>query len=476
MEKDGVTIENELVEVHSSWRLHARALLWIFALALIVRLLTAFFVGTHLDDAGWFAHGLYNIFDAQAKAILDGGASAFWIDDPSQTNAAIYPPGYSLWLVLIYGVGGIRSPHVVQIVQTIVDSASVLLIAAIGGNAFRWHVGITAGILAALSPLLAYYGATPLADAPTSWLVLGGLWMLLRAAKQENVLWALGAGMMIGASCWFRANAFLLMFVWAAALFFYARAFWPRKLILASAVVFGSLLLVSPIVIRNSIAFQAFVPTGLGAGTNLWEGIGETARAAEFGAVYGDRELLEKERAELNLSQDARVNLYWPDGVNRDRERMRKALNVIGSHPVWYAGVMTRRMWGLLKYAGEPSGIYGTTGINITTLKGLPSSWRVIPLTVIVTALGYAQSVLRYIILPLMLLGIFLAARENRRMTLLIFATVFYYLVFGTFLHSEIRYSLPMQAVLFVFAGVAVYWIITKMKLRNPAKAENSGN
>lgn len=125
---------------------------------------------------------------------------------------------------------------------------------------------------------------------------------------------------------------------------------------------------------------------------------------------------------------------------------------------------MARRIGGLLKYAGDDSPIYGTTGINITTTKCLPPGWRFFPLTMAVTALGYFQSVLRYIILPLMLLGIWLAARQNLRMTLLIMSTVFYYLVFGTSLHSEIRYSLPMQAVLFVFAGVALSWIISRFQ------------
>lgn len=470
MTQDEVKIENALT-ARPVWRQHVTSLLSIFLLALVVRILTAYFIGTHLDDAGWFPYGIYNIFDERAKAILDGTASAFWIGDPSQTNAAVYPPGYSLWLALIYSVTGVMSPRAVQTIQLILDSASVFLIVAIGVEAFKWKVGLVAGVLAALSPLLAFYGATPLADAPTGWLVVGGVWMFIRAARNENIYWALGTGMMIGASCWFRANAVLLMFVLAAALFLYIKGVWQKRFAFAFAVIVGSLILVSPIVVRNSVAFQAFVPTGLGAGTNLWEGIGETTRAAEFGAVYGDSELLEKERVELDLPQDSRVTLYWPDGVKRDRERMRKALNVIASDPAWYAGVMTRRMWGLLKYAGEDSGIYGTTGINITTTKCLPVEWRFFPLTTAVTALGYAQSILRHIILPLILLGILLAGRKNRRMTLLVMATVFYYLLFGTSLHSEIRYSLPMQAVLSVFAGVAVSWLISKMPPRKSVES-----
>jgi len=445
------------------WERHLRSGLWIFVLALIIRVLTASFISAHIYESSWFPYGIYGAFDAQAQAVLDGKASPFFISDLSDTKSVIYPPGYSLWLAAIYGITGVRSVSIVLVIQMLIDSASVLLIVAIAVNSFGWNVGVATGILAAMSPLLAFYGATPLADTPTSWLILAGVWMLIRAGQHKSAYWALGAGIMVGASCWLRANGFLLCFAWAAVLALCVEATRQRKLLLASLIVLGSLAVLSPIVIRNTVAFETFVPTGLGVGTNLWEGIGETDRSAEFGAIYGDDALLEAERIEQDLPMDKRVNLYWPDGVARDRERARKALTVISTHPIWYAGVMLRRMQGLLHYAGDPSGIYGSPGINVTTEKCLPVESRVFPLTAFVTALGYMQSILRYCLLPLILVGLWLSVLEKPRMVMLIGATVFYYLVFGTFLHTEIRYSLPMQAVLLVFAGIAVSWIAGKI-------------
>jgi hypothetical protein len=441
--------------------------------ALLVRSLTAFFLASNLDNAGWFPFGIYNLFDAQAQAVLDGGTSFFWIDDPSMTNAAIYPPGYPLWLALVYAISGTRSAYAVQVVQLVLDSLSVLLIVAIASQAFAWRAAVAAGSLAAVSPLLAFYGATPLADAPTSWIVLGGMWMLVRVVTTERLVWAILAGAMIGASCWFRANALFLGVGLAAIVVLCVRSGWQKKLLLSGAVVLGLVVVIAPVVVRNSLAFNAFVPTGLGVGTNLWEGIGETERASEFGAVYGDRELLEKERADLGLPDDDRVSLYWPDGVARDRARANKALTVIGAHPGWYAGVIARRTGNLIKYAGDDSGIYGSTGVNITPSKNLPAKWRVFPLTAIVTAIGWAQSMLRFIILPMMLLGIWLAMRQNWRVSAVLLAPVLYYLVVGSFLHTEIRYSLPAQALLFVFAGVAADWLLSKFR-RLPIVAEQN--
>jgi hypothetical protein len=434
----------------------ALALLCVLLLSFSVRALTAQFMGERLTDAGWFQSGTYAIFDSQAQDILEGRASPFWIDDPSRTEAAVYPPGYPLWLAFIYGVSGARSVYVTQNAQWVLDALSVVLVVGVGVTAYGWRVGLMAGGLAALSPLLALYGATPLADAPTSWVVLGGVWMLLLANERQSLRWALGAGLMAGASCWLRANALLVAVVWALALFLTARGVWRERVGLSLMVVLGAALLIAPVVARNAVAFHAFLPTGLGVGTNLWEGIGETERAAEFGAVYGDANLIAQERAAMNLAPDAQLGLYWPDGVRRDRERARKALSVIASHPLWYAGVMMRRMWGVLNYAGEPSPFYGYAGLNVTSRKCLPPRWQDGALALIVNLLGMAQSIFRHVALPLMLCGVWLALRRDRAMTGLIMATVFYYLVIGSALHTEIRYGLPMQALLLIFAAQCV--------------------
>jgi hypothetical protein len=437
-------------------RRRALGLALVLMLSFSVRALTAQFMAAHLGDAGWFPWGIYAVFDRQAQNILDGRAPAFWIDDPSRTDAAIYPPGYPLWLALIYSLSGTRSVAVVQSVQWVMDSLSVLLIVGLGVTAYGWRVGFVTGMLAALSPLLALSGVMPLADAPTSWMVVGGAWMLLLAAKRESLLWALGAGLMVGASCWLRANALFLVVCWALVLFLVVRQSWKVRARLSGALVLGAVLMVTPLVIRNAVAFHAFMPTGLGAGTNLWEGIGETQRAAEFGAVYGDQNLLDQERKALGVSSDATFNLYYPDGVQRDRARARKAMGVIFSHPVWYAGVMLGRMRGVLNYAGEPSGLYGSAGINVTSKKCLPVRWQGGAVALLVTLLGMVQSVMRFVVLPLMVYGAWLGCRKSRSMTALILATVFYYLVIGSALHTEIRYGLAMQSALLVFAGLGL--------------------
>jgi hypothetical protein len=454
-----------------NWRVMGRRVLIclaVFLLAFTVRFLTAQFIKQHIENPAWFPHGIYAIFDNQAHDILDGKTGAFWVEDalsnPRAATAAVYPPGYPLWLAFIYRLTNARSALVVQNVQMTLDALFVLLIIGTGATVYGWGAGFTAGVLAAISPLLAFNGATPLADSPTAWLVVGGAWMLLLAMKRLSWRWSLGAGLMIGASCWLRANA-LLLGVWCAvALLLFVKANWPVALRLSGTFVLGVLLLVAPVIIRNSLAFHAFVPGGMGFGTNLWEGIGETSRAAEFGAVFGDTNVIEQERAQMGLAPNAPLALYWPDGLQRDRERMSKAMNVIKAHPFWYAGVMMKRMAGMLKYAGEPVPYMGTAGINVTSRKCLPLVWQGGILAFGVNLLGMSQSVLRYVLLPLMLFGIYLALRRDVRTSALILSFILYYLIVGSMLHTELRYGLPMQALLFVFAGLALLEIVKILK------------
>ena len=433
-------------------------LVMILLLAFMIRGLTMRFMREHLSDPGWFQSGSYAIFDRQAQNILDGKAPIFWISDPSQTEAAIYPPGYPLWLTVVYAVTGDRTAYATQKVQWILDSLAVLLVVGIGVTAYSWSIGLAAGFLAALSPLLALNGATPSADSPTAWIVAGGVWMLLLAAKKLSLGWAVGAGLMVGGSCWLRANGLLLVIFWAVALFLFTRTDFRKRLVLSLALTLSAFLLIAPIVIRNAFVFGAFVPTGLGMGANLWEGIGETERGPEFGAVIGDQLLIEQERKEMGLPPGAPLGLYSPNGVERDRARTRKALSVIAQHPIWYSGVMMKRMWGMLKYAGGPIPYYGSMGINVTPAKTLPLSWNSGVVAAVVTVLGGIQSVFRYLLLPLVVAGAWLALRLDRRVTWLLFATVLYYLVVGSSLHMEIRYGLAMQYLLLVFAGMSVWF------------------
>jgi hypothetical protein len=77
-------------------------------------------------------------------------------------------------------------------------------------------------------------------------------------------------------------------------------------------------------------------------------------------------------------------------------------------------------------------------------------------IALIVTVLGDFQSVLRFIVLPLVIIGLVWAFKWNWRTSGLIMASVFYYWVIGSLIHTHIRYGLPMHALLTIFAGITL--------------------
>jgi Dolichyl-phosphate-mannose-protein mannosyltransferase len=437
-------------------------LVLIIILALLIRGLTANFIAAHLDDPGWFQSGSFAIFDRQAQDVLDGKESLFWIPDRTRTDLIQYPPGNRVWIGGIYAITGERSAASVQRVQWVLDAFSVLLIIGIAVTAYGWPVGLTAGVLAALSPLLSLYAVVPGADAPTSWFIVAAVWFLLLAFRRDSVVFAIGAGVLLGISCWLRVNPLLLFIAWGIALLLFLRGPKRGRVRLATAMAASSLIVVAPIVIRNLIVFYPEVaPTGLNIGWNLLAGIGETDRGAEFGVPCCDAKVIEQDRREMGLPPDAPLGLVYPDGIRRDRERGKRALTIIKDHPVWYAGVIVKRGLGHLKLAGKPAPSLGSAGINVTSIKCLPEHRRVFPFSSAVNMLGMIQSVLRFSAVPFMLVGIWVGLRTDFRITGLILATIGYFLVTLAFGHSEIRYGLPMQALLVVFnaLGICALWM-----------------
>ena len=444
-------------------RINRKQLPVLFTLLLIaisVRVLTLQFMRAHLNDPGWFQVGSYAKFDRQARDILDGRQKLFWIDDATRTDLAQYPPAFPALVALIYKVTGVHSAYSVQLVIWFADLLlSFLLIAGITLTAFGSRAAVASAFVVALSPLFAMYAAYPSADVPTTWFVLGGNWLLLLAAQRKSVWLAFAAGAALGIACWLRVNPLYLCVGWAIALLIFM-----KSLKMAAAVLAGTVVLIAPIVIRNYMVFPDFTPTGGTIGANLWEGLGETELGQQHGFVFGDDKMTEVERKRAGWPADMPAEVQFPDGIRRDRERTSESLAFIRQHPVWYAGVMLGRMWGMLKVAGDPVPYTGISGINVTSKKCLPEHWQGGLLAMAVNVLGMIQSVARYLFLPLAAFGIYAGFRSDWRLSCLLLVTVLYYLVPGTAAHTEIRYVLPMHGILIVFACVGIVHLIRKIR------------
>jgi hypothetical protein len=267
----------------------------------------------------------------------------------SDLDDMAHPPGYSILLAGIFKVFG-ESDTAIEFVQMLCDALATVFVFLIAGELLSGRVAVVAGILAALSPQFAYYSVLLLPDSLAVLPILVAVYFLIRAIKHPRLLSFALTGIFIGLSCWLRANALLLAPILACLVpLLLARG---RRLRYSLALVFGAAVLIAPITIKNAIVFQHFIPLSLGAGQKLLEGIAEYDQG-RFGIPKTDLGIMRQEAAMYEHPNYAMV-LFGPDGIDRDRWRMRRGLGIVAAHPVWYGGVMFRRAVSFFKLARVP--------------------------------------------------------------------------------------------------------------------------
>ncbi|HKV40849.1 MAG TPA: hypothetical protein VJX67_16675, partial [Blastocatellia bacterium] len=186
-----------------------------------------------------------------------------------------------------------------------------------------------------------------------------------------------------------------------------------------------------------------------------------------FGAVKTDVEVGEQEAA-LNHNP---AYLWWasPNGIERNRDRTRKSLSIIEHHPVWYSGVMLRRMYGMVNYGGAAPMVQTPAIAASPNTASLSPGRAVAGLRWPVKVL---QRVIRETSLPLILIGAAATLFLSRIRWTLILTVPLYYLIFQSATHTEFRYALPMPYFLFIFAAAS--WALLPgalMRLRQRTRA-----
>jgi 4-amino-4-deoxy-L-arabinose transferase-like glycosyltransferase len=378
-----------------------------------------------------------------ARLLAENGAASFY--DPAsptgEPDLLGHPPGYPFVLAAVYAVFG-ESDAAVQIFQAACDALAAALVFLIAAELLTFGVGVVAGALAALAPQFCWNSLMLLPDTLAVLPLLGAVWLLVRAGEGRPVLKALGAGALVGLSCWLRANALLLapFMALAAVPFLFEKGVRVR---VALALVAGALFVVAPLTVRNAVVYGHFIPVSLGAGQTLVEGIADYDPERRFGLPDTDVGLTRLEAEEAGRPEYAAA-LFKPDGIERDRWRTRRALKVIRENPVWFAGVMLRRAASMLRLERTP------LSTTLPVSEGLTRVPRIV--------LRAAQKLfITAVFLPLYLAGLVLLLRERRGRGLAALLTVpLYFLCVQSALHTEYRYVLAVHYLLFVVAAFAL--------------------
>jgi Dolichyl-phosphate-mannose-protein mannosyltransferase len=450
----------------------------IFVVSFCVRSLHAVDLEPLMYTTEQIGGGMTSEFDSRAVAILNGeGILLAAIDDRSETVVLSHAPGYSIFLSGIYATFG-RNYFTVQLIQNAINSLSPVLIFLIAGNLLSWRVGAMAGVIAGFSHHLSYYSNVILSDSLCPLPILIGVYILVRTRPDERGSWKryVAAGCMFGLAAWIRPNPMLLG-VFCGVLLIAISGMRRRVLINAGLMVLASLLTIAPIPIRNYLLYRAFVPIQLGVGLNLWEGLADVSEGR-----FGARSDLEAMQQEIELYGDPRYGESWasPDGIMRDRGRVRRSLEVIADRPVWFVGAMFRRMAEMLKDSAFATLVFrrGDTKLreSVAAAKAAKETKRTrrqdlerqtisqSPL-IIGKSLSWMRAPARTVQrltketgLLFALIGLAILFFGSLRRALLVMMVPLYYLLFQSVIHTEFRYTLAIRYFFMILA--AIVWTI----------------
>ena len=304
----------------------------------------------------WQQHGVRMAlhYTEAATGILAGDGLLYprvW-PDPSETRLVARPPGYPAFVAAVHRTLGSNYADVLMaqaLLTALLPAVMLVLVTRAAGS----RAGIAAGALTALSPPLGYHASIVTPDALTALLAVLAVLFVggARCARgRAGAAWLAAAGATVGLATWLRPNFLLLAPVLALAvpvLLPKRRNRWWS----ATGMVAVACALVAPITIRNARIYGELVPVSANGGIVLWEGIAD-AGGRSFGARSLDLEVAAEEAVYFG---DPRYARSWatPDGIRRDRERVRRSLEVIRAHPVWWTASVVRRAGDVLASGRE---------------------------------------------------------------------------------------------------------------------------
>lgn len=180
---------------------------------------------------------------------------------------AYQPPLFQLMVAGIYLTFG-ESISLVRIIQAFIGAAVCLLLFYIGREMGSEIIGLVAGLVVAVFPQMVRYSVEFWSETLFVFLMLAGVYAVIRAEKSSPILWRSIAGVSFGLSALTREAGLILLFallVWYLLVHRSIRAALARW----SVVVLFAVLVISPWTIRNYTVFKTFVPISSNGGVNF---------------------------------------------------------------------------------------------------------------------------------------------------------------------------------------------------------------
>jgi hypothetical protein len=252
-------------------------------------------------------------------------------------------PGYPFFLAVVgAGRGELdATPGRVKLAQSIVGAVGVWLIGLIAYRAAGPPAGVAAAAIASVYPPLVWICSYVFSETLYSTMALAAVVLLNQAIDRANGLSspvsAIAAGIAAGLGILVRPA--MLLFLPVAALWLFAQ----RRTPIAVTLLVAAALVVTPWTWRNARVYHRFVLVASEGGVTFWTGNHPRARGEGDLAANPDIKVadLAFRAAHPGLTAEELEPLYY-----------REALDYITQHPLWWVGLLLKKMFYTVVPAG----------------------------------------------------------------------------------------------------------------------------
>ncbi len=322
------------------------------------------------------------------------------------------PPLYPLLLSILYFLK--FNLTAIRIFQCVISAFTVSFIYLTGKNIFSRKVGLWSGLVASIYPFFIFYNGFLLTETLFVFLTVVTIYSFVAMSPKFLSLAKTGVFLGLTGLCRPTMQMYLpisFIHIIAEKTGLYAR----MKKILIITVFF--IATIGPLVIRNYVIFNTFVPGTTMGGWVFWEG---NNPYSDGGPCHYFPE-----------------NILKVDEIERDRILFQKTVEVIKKNPsrfVWLLQNKFKRFWNVVPNADEFTR----------------------PLYRIISVMSFG------IMMPFFILGFLLSARNRKAQymhSLIIFFTVFH-MVFL----ASIRYRVTLEPFYIILAVYGFFWLVEKLQ------------
>lgn len=430
------------------WRDESRLLAAILAVSVLLRAGAALAFGNEVAQLPGATDQLS--YHSLALRLLGGHGFSFgepwWPMTRAGEPTAHWSFLYTLYVAAVYAVTAM-SPLAARLVQAvIVGLLHPYLAYLLGRRAAGSSAGLAAAALTAVYVYFVYYSGTLMTEPFYITALLGSLYLLLRLADAEGKAqwrWAAALGVALGMTILLR-QLFLLvvpfLFLWLWWVRYRRRQPLPIAATLLAGVIVAALML--PFTIRNYARFESFVLLNTNAGYAFY-----IANHPVYGARF--QPILSEQVG--GYQQLIPEDVEPLDEAAMDRFFLQRGLEFVRDDPGRYLLLSLSRIPVYFTFWPSPdSGLIS----NLSRVASFGLMWPFMLAGILIVLVRQKAAILSHPAAPLLL-----------------FAAVY------TGIHilswALIRYRLPVDAVLLVFAGVAVVEFLRWRQARRAPRAQS---